>query len=225
MSCAARAAAIVAFFLCGCTLAQAQVFVGGATPRAGTGELSGGGFWTGGHSVSGPATLTSNPSSGSSSFDLFNSEATRDQAFGVHGTLGVYLTPTLAIEGGVQYSRPKLEVNLTDDAEDAPDVTATGTLNSYLFTGSLVYYFNNRSRTVPFISGGVGHIRDVDEGNDVVETGIEYHATVGFRSWFGRVRKFGFRAEGGVSIRDGGISFEDGTRVVPLAAASLLYLF
>ena len=209
------------------TLAHAQVFVGGAKPRPGSAELSGGGFWMAGQSLAErAATLTPNPSTGSASFDLFNVEPRLDPSFGVHGALAVYVTRTLAIEGGIQFSRPKLTVRLTDDAENAPDVTATGTITSYVFTGSVVYHFGSSARTVPFISAGAGHVRDVHEGNELVETGVEYHGTVGIKSWFGRVRKIGFRAEGGVSVRDGGFSLEeDGVRTVPMAAASLLYLF
>jgi len=207
-------------------VAAAQVFVGAARPRPGSAELSGGAFWMAGQSSdAAPATLTSNPSSGSSGFDLFNAEPSVDAAFGVHGILGVYITRKLAIEGAVQFSRPQLEVRLSDDAEDAPDVTATERITSYVFSGSLVYHFGGTGQTVPFIAGGAGHVRDVHGSSDLVDTGIEYHGTVGVKSWFGRVRKLGFRAEGGVSIRDGGVSFDDGTRIVPVASASLLYLF
>jgi hypothetical protein len=204
----------------------AQVFVGQAKPRAGSAEIGGGGFWLAGQDLaSSTATLTSNPSSGSSGFDLFDADPSVDPAFGANATLGVYLTPSLAIEGGFQYSRPKLTVRLSNDVEDAPGVTASETINSYLFTGSLVYHFAAHGQTVPFIAGGAGHIRDVHEGNELVETGVEYHGKAGIKSWFGRRRNVGFRAEGGVSIRDGGFSPDEDRRMAPFAGASLLYLF
>lgn len=207
-------------------VANAQVWVAGTGPRPGSAEISGGGFWSAGQSLpASAATLTVNPTSGLSSFDLFEVDPSLDPAIGALGTVGVYITRSLAVEGGVQFSRPKLNVRLTNDAEDAPDVTASTTITSYLFSGSLVYHFGNAGRTVPFIAGGAGHIRDVHSGNEVVETGIEFHGKVGFKSWFGRMRKFGFRAEGGVSVRDGGFSYDEERRIVPTAAASLLYLF
>jgi hypothetical protein len=155
---------------------------------------------------------------------LFNAEPRIGHAFGAQALLGVYITPSLALEGGFQYSRPALEVRLGDDFEDAPDVTATTAINSYLFTGSLVYHFTS-GNTVPFIAAGAGHIRDAAQGNEVVETGIEYHGKVGVKSWFGRARTWGWRAEAGISVRDGGFNFEDDVRVAPGAAFSLLYLF
>lgn len=207
-------------------LADAQVFVGSARPRAGTVEFAGGGLWTGGKTFSSaPASLTPNPGGGQPSFDLFDAEPRISQAFGGQALLAVYLTPALAVEGGFQFSRPALEVRLTDDFEDASDVTATTRINSYLFTGSLVYHFNPRATTVPFIAGGAGHIRDAAAGHEVVETGIEYHGKVGVKARVGRLRNWGWRAEAGISVRDGGFSFDDDVRIVPSAAFSLLYLF
>lgn len=206
--------------------AFAQVFIGGAAPRAGTMEFTGGGLWTAGQSGSStPASLTPNPGGGASSFELFNSEPRIGQAFGGQALLAVYVTRALAIEGGFQFARPTLEVTLEDDFEDAPDVTASTTVNSYLFTGSLIYHFTTRGNTIPFVAGGAGHIRDAAAGNEVIETGLEYHGKVGVKSRFGRLRKWGWRAEVGISVRDGGFSFEDDVRVAPGAAFSFLYLF
>ena len=202
-----------------------QVFVGSATPRPGSAEIGGGGFWAAGQNLpASAATLTGNPSSGGS-LDLFDVDPTLEPAVGAQGTIGVYITRALAIEGGVQFSRPTLNVRLSDDAEEAPDVTASTTLTSYVFTGSLVYHFGRSGRTTPFIAGGGGHIRDVHSGNEVVETGTEYHGKAGIKSWFGRRRNVAFRAEAGVSVRDGGFSLDEDRRIVPAVAASLLYLF
>jgi hypothetical protein len=88
-----------------------------------------------------------------------------------------------------------------------------------------VYHFGGSGRTVPFIAGGAGHIRDVAPGNDFVETGVEYHGKAGVKSWFGRRRNVAFRAEAGISVRDGGLSFDEERRIVPAVAASFLYLF
>lgn len=221
-----RAALIVLLIVSAPAAASAQVFVGSAKPRRGSAEVGGGGFWTAGQNLpESAATLTGNPSAGGSAFELFDVDPRLEPAIGAHGTVAVYVTRALAIEGGVQFSRPTLNVRLTDDAEDAPDVTASTTITSYVFTGSLVYHFGDSGRTVPFVAGGAGHIRDVHSGNEVVETGTEYHGKAGIKSWFGRRRNVAFRVEAGISIRNGGFSFDEERRVVPAVAASLLYLF
>jgi hypothetical protein len=221
-----RVLAIAALGLGAPALADAQVFLKGPRPRAGLVEVSGGGLWTAGQNLpSSPAVLTPNPGTGSNAFELFSSEPSLEPAFGGQGTVAVYLTRALAIEGGVQYSRPQLTVRLTDDFEEAPDVTAKTTITSYLFTGSLIYHFGGSTSRVPFVAGGAGHVRDVHSGNEVLETGIEYHGKAGMKFWFGPRRTAGLRVEAGVSLRDGGFSYDDDLRLVPTVAASFLYLF
>lgn len=222
----ARALVIAVTIGCLPSGAGAQVFIGSDKPRPGTVEASGGGLFTTSQDLPArAAVLTGNPSGGLSSFEQFNTESSIGPVVGVQGTVAVYVTRALAIEGGLQFSRPQLKIELTDDTEDAPDVTASSTMTEYLFTGSLVYHFGASPRTVPFIAAGAGHLRDVHAGNDLVETGTEYHGKAGVKMWFGAVRKFGLRAEGGVSLRSGGFSFDDDRRTVPTAAVSLLYLF
>jgi hypothetical protein len=213
--------------LCGASAADAQVFIGRSVPRRGSVEIGGAGAWAGSQQLPEQAALlTPNPGTGSGSFQLFNSEPTLDAALGGQATVAFYLTPALALEGGFRFARPNLTVRLTDDFEGAPDLTASSTVTQYLFTGSLVYHFGGRGRVTPFVAGGAGHARDAHDGNELVETGTEFHGSAGVKIWFasGR-RKVGLRLEGGVSMIDGGFSFEEGRRTAPTAAAGIAYLF
>lgn len=207
--------------------AEAQ-FVRREPPRRGSVDLSGGALWTAGSDEPNPtATLTRNPSTGSGPFDLFKSDTTLGSAIGLRATIGFYLSPSVSLEGGVEISRPELRVRLSDDFEDAPDTTATETLTSYVFGGSLVYHFRKPGRAfTPFVLAGAGHVRDLHEGSDLVDTGVEYHGGVGAKWWLGTGRqKLGLRADGAVSIRNGGFGTDDERRLVPTAALSLAYLF
>lgn len=213
--------------VCGAAAADAQVFIGREVPRRGSVEIGGAAVWAGSQQLPEQAALlTPNPGTGSGSFQLFNSEPTLDATLGAQATVAVYLTPALALEGGFRFARPSLTVRLTDDFEGAPDITARSTVTQYLFTGSLVYHFGGRGRVTPFIAAGAGHARDAHGGNELVETGTEFHGTAGVKIWFatGR-RKVGLRLEGGVSMIDGGFSFEEGRRSAPTAAAGIAYVF
>ena len=207
--------------------AEAQVWVGGSGPRPGSTEIAvGGGFNLGASYDTGSATLTPNPSSGQGSFELFNTDTKLRSAPAAQAYLAVYVTPSLAVEAGFQFARPVLEVSLTDDFEDAPDVTATTTITQYLFTGSLVYHFGRSGGGItPFVAGGAGHVRDVHAGNGLIDTGTEYHGKAGVKLWFGRRQKGGVRLEGGVSVRDGGFTLDEDRRIVPNASASFAYRF
>jgi hypothetical protein len=209
---------------------DAQVWVGGSTPRRGSVEISGGALVTAGQSLpSQAATLTVNPSTGLSSFDLFTSNPSLGPALGAQGTVTVYITRAFAVEGGMQFSRPRLDVELSADAEDAPDITASTTITEYVFSGSLVYHFGTAARTMPFVAAGAGHLRDVHTGNELVETGTEYHGKAGLKMWFAdprRPHRLGLRMEAGLSVRNGGFNFDDDERrMAPTGAVSLLYLF
>ncbi|CAN5689936.1 hypothetical protein BH18ACI5_BH18ACI5_05230 [soil metagenome] len=207
--------------------ADAQ-FIGRPTPRRGTLEFSGGALFHGGSDQPNlAATLTRNPTTGSSPLELFNADVELKPAFGLQARLGVYLTPRISIEGGVDVARPKLEVRLTDDFEAAADETASETLTSYVFTGSVLYHFGAPAKRVhPFVMGGAGHVRDLHEGSDLVATGLEYHGGAGVKWWLGKGRpKAGIRGDIGVSVREGGYGTEDGRRIVPTAGFSFAYLF
>jgi hypothetical protein len=193
-------------------------------------ELGGGGVFVGGFDLGNAnAELTSNSGTQGGTFDLFKSSSRLKPAFGVQAKVGVLLTGSLAVEGGFRFVRPALEIKLSNDTENAADVTAKETINQYLFDGTAVWHLTPVSASggaTPFLYGGAGYIRDLHENNALVEEGVEYHAGGGVKWWLGSGRsRFGIRAEGGVSIRDGGFDFKDGQRAVPVAAGSLIYVF
>ena len=67
---------------------------------------------------------------------------------------------------------------------------------------------------IPFVSGGGGYVRELHEGNELVETGNEIHATAGLKYWFG-ARRFGLRVEAGVTSREKGFDKREGRRTLP----------
>lgn len=208
-------------------IAGAQGRPAGEGTRRGSVEISGGAIAVNGTDLPNfAATLTRNPPTGSAPLQLFNADAAVARALGGQARLGFYVTPAISIEGGVQYARPQIRVRLTADFEDAADTTVTETVSSYLFTGSVLYHLAGGRRLRPFIMGGAGHVRDLHAAGELVETGNEFHAGGGIKSWFGKgPSKLGIRAEVVVSIRDGGIGTDEGRRTVPTAGLSLAYLF
>jgi hypothetical protein len=202
----------------------------GPTPRAGSWEIGGGVAFVGGFDLGeAAAELTRNTTTGSDPFTLFVTDGRVGSVPGVHGRLAYYVSPNLALEGGVRFAQPVLSLDLSGDAEGAPDITAEETLNQYVFSGSALWHFGRPSpgtRAVPFIFGGAGYLRELHEGQELVETGIEYHAGAGVKFWFGNARRrLGLRGDAGMSLRDGGVDPDGGFRPVPFGGASLVYLF
>jgi hypothetical protein len=200
-------------------------------PRAGSWEIGGGVRW-GASTDFGEraAELTRNPPTGTQPLQLFDTETTLEAAPGVDVHLAFHVTPAIALEGGVRYAQPRLRVPLSGDFEEAEATTAEETISQYQFDGSLVWHLTGMAfaggRAMPFVLGGAGHIRDVHQGNDLVETGMEFHGGGGLKWWFGSGRRrFGVRVEARLTSRDGGFSFEDERRTVPSGGVSLAYLF
>ncbi|HET7217863.1 MAG TPA: outer membrane beta-barrel protein [Vicinamibacterales bacterium] len=188
-------------------------------------EISGGGVFVGGFDLGDRAAqLTANAGG---TFDQFSTSGTVDPVGGLQARLGVFLSRALAIEGGVRWTRPIFAVRITGDSEDAPDTTAEETLNQYLFDGSAVLHFGDRTsnRAVPFIYGGAGYLRELHEGDALVEEGTEFHAGGGVKIWMGASRRVGVRAEAGLSVRDGGFDFQDKRRTVPVAGGFVFWVF
>lgn len=228
-----RGARILLFACVAAVLARdaaGQVSIARDVPRRGSWEAGGGVIWA--DSFSGPsraAELTRNGEV-SGGFDLFTSAGRLASGAGLDVTIGYYLAPSIAVEAGMRYSKPRLSFRLTGDAEDAPDLTAEETLTRYVFTGSVVWHLRELAfarRGVPFIMAGAGHVRDLHEGSELVETGTEYHIGGGLTYWFGAGRRrVGIRGQAGLSMSDGGFDFRDeGTRTLPVASASVVYLF
>ena len=197
------------------------------SPRSGSWEIGGGIVYLQGFDMGDRSADLTRPTGGP--LELFTTSSELKAAIGLQGRLGFYLSPQLSVEGGVRFAKPKLSIRITGDFENAPNETAEETLNQYLIDGSALWHFGRPSATsggvVPFVMGGVGYLRELHDGQELVETGVEYHAGAGVKIWFGGGGRFGVRAEGGISIRDGGFDFEDKTRYIPVAAGSVIYLF
>jgi len=119
---------------------------------------------------------------------------------------------------------------LTGDAESAPEITATETLNRFVVDGSVLFHLTGASfgggRGIPFLLGGAGYLRDLHEKNEVADTGHEFHFGGGLHYWFGQgTHRVGVRADVSISRRNGGAAAIDTARTVPTIAGSIAYLF
>ena len=211
--------------VCMPSLAGAQVYIGGQAPHRGSLEAGGGGTFVSGFDM-GARVAELTTSGNTNPLDLFTTESKVSGFPGVSARVGYYLTRVLSVEGSVRFARPQVSVRLADDFESASDVTATETAAHYVFAGSLLFHLRQGGRVVPFVSAGAGHIRELHEGSQLVETGLEYHGTAGVKYWLGGGdHRFGLRFEAGFSAREKGLDDKDDRRLLPLVSAGLSYLF
>jgi hypothetical protein len=206
--------------------AAAQPYLGRPVPHAGSVEIGGGVVWTAGYDAGDRDAIESpNSTSGGAPLTLFTSSARVPAVAGVDARAGVYLSTRVSVEAAFQFSRPKLHVTLDDDFENASAEEAVGGLSSYVIAGSLLYHFGS-GRVVPFVSGGGGYLRQLDEDNADVLTGNELHGGGGVKLWFGTGgNRLGLRLDAQASSRSKSAGFEQKRRLLPVVGAGLIYLF
>jgi hypothetical protein len=193
-------------------------------PHRGTWELGGGAVFTGGYDA-GSANATITRPGSTTPLTLFAVKGDMLSAPGASVQLGLYLSGRVSVEGAIDYSRPVLRALVTDDFESAPDTPVDGVVVTYLARVSLLYHFG-RGRFVPFIAGGGGYLRQIDDANADVVSGNEVHADGGLKYWLGTGgRRFGFRVDAGMSARSTSVAFEQKRRIVPTIGAGIVFLF
>jgi Outer membrane protein beta-barrel domain len=186
-------------------------------------EIAAGASWTGGFDAGGQdALLTRNPATGSSPLPLFETSSSVHAAPGVTVGLGFYVTSHLALEAFADYSRPLLRTAISNDFEAATGTTVDSRLTTLVAGGTARWQFG-AARLAPFVVGGAGWTRQLDGDNVMLVTGPEVHGGGGVS--YRLDRHFALRGQGGVSVRDKTIAFEEKRRALVAGGGSLVYRF
>lgn len=201
----------------------------GAQARKGSWEIAPGAVWFSGIDLGSSTATLERPGGGE--FDLFTTETRITPGFGAGATIAYFFRPRLAFEAGFSYARPGAATRVDDDAEDAPAVTADVGLQQYLIEGNLRWYLvRMRGGWRPFIRGGGGYLRQLDDSNAHVETGSIAHVGLGGDRALrdratGRLRRIGVRLDARVQGRSGGFDVDDKLRIGLAAGAAMFFGF
>jgi hypothetical protein len=207
----------------------------GEYPRSGRVEIGAGIVWTGAASLAdGDADLIGNQTS-SSPYTLFTTATRLAATTGFEGRVGYLLTKALAVEGTFSLARPSLETAVSGDAENAAPVTASERVSEYTIEAGVVLHLTRwrlGKRGVPFVRGGVGYLRQLHQGRELVETGQVFSAGGGVKYVLverasGVVKGLGLRGEARLFVRRGGIDLKPGlaSHAAPAVAASVFVHF
>ena len=117
----------------------------------------------------------------------FEADSRLTAGTGVEGRVSVRIRGRWFVEGGLSYTRPRLEVRLEGDIEDAAPVTASTPIRQVVADGALVRRLAGpRARVVPFVSGGAGYLRQLDDPRTTVGQGQTYFGGGGVLIALGR---------------------------------------
>jgi hypothetical protein len=196
-------------------------------------SVAGGVLWAGGYSTGiVGATLRRNAPGTTTppGFTLFTAETSVERAVGVDARFRYAVTRAFDIEAGGTFSQPRLIARIDRDEEADPVELGDQRLSQFTLEGSVLWHLtpiNLGARARPFVIGGIGYLRQLDQDRSAAETGTVGRIGAGVNYWLRSDhttrRGFGVRGEASLQIRSGGYRFEDKVHMGP--AISVLGTF
>ncbi|MEQ1731136.1 MAG: hypothetical protein ABL982_22430 [Vicinamibacterales bacterium] len=200
------------------------------TPGAGRVELSAGARWIG--PVAFGTTAATETTFGGGKRSLFDSSSQLDPSVGGSVGVGVRLTRVLHVEFAAVYNPTGLSTRIKDDVEGVPDLTVTAPVTQFLFEGGLQARPArwHRGRLSPFVTAGVGYLRQLNDGRTLVETGRAWYFGGGLyyeraATHPRRLKATGVRADLRALILRDGVAPDDTRRAAPAITASVFARF
>jgi hypothetical protein len=200
---------------------------------AGRFEVNAGGGWLGGARLdSGDASLRA-AASAPTPFRLFSVDSRLDAAPTFHVVAGFAFSRRFGVEAGLTVGHPELRASISNDVEAAPPITIAERIDQYSIDAGLIVMIRELTiggRTLPFVSGGAGYLRQLHEGQTVVEQGFVLHAGVGAKHWLlardqGFISGAGLRVDARLYLMSGGIAFDDRPRPHGAVSGSIFLAF
>jgi len=192
-------------------------------------EVSFGSLWIG-HQVLGTADANETTPTGGQ-LEIFTTSSELTTVFGLELRAAIRVLPSLEVEFEGSYGHPELRVAISGDSEGAAAVTAVDTVQQFTIGGGAVWYLPRITpRLVPFVTGGIGQLRQMHQDRISLETGLYYQVGGGVKYFLfsrpsGFFNAFGVRADVRALVRTKGVAFDDGGHASPAAGVSAFVRF
>ena len=192
-----------------------------------------GGGWLGGARLGSSNADLRAPTQAPSPFRLFSVDSRFAAAPTFHVKSVVAVNRRFGVEAGVTLSHPELRASVSNDAEAAPPITIAERIDQYSIDAGVIVMISELalgSRTLPFVAAGAGYLRQLHEGQTVVDEGYVFHAGGGVKHWLmardrGFINGAGLRVDARLYLMSGGITFEDRPRPQAAVSGSLFLTF
>jgi hypothetical protein len=161
-------------------------------------------------------------------FRIFTASTTLASATAVEGRIGLRVTRHLELLASGSYGTPTLRISLSGDSENAAAVTATERIQQFTLGGGALWYigrWRTGNRLAPFVTGEAAYLRQVHDGNTLIQTGREYQIGGGIKYPLvqrnrGRLKSIGVRVDVRAVLRTRGLAFDAGVHTSPSFGAS-----
>jgi hypothetical protein len=204
-----------------------------AAVPAGRLEMDAGGGWLGGAGLGSNDANLRAAAATPAPFRLFSVDTNQESAPTFHVRAAFAFTPRFGVEGGLTFGHPELRASVSNDVESAPPITVAERIDQYSIDASIIVLIRELAlsqRTLPFVSGGAGYLRELHEGQTVVEQGRVFHLGGGVKHWFmardqGFISGAGIRIDARLYLMSGGIAFDDRPRPHGAVSGSVFVSF
>lgn len=163
---------------------------------------------------------------------LFNSETTLDGSAGAFMGLGVRLSKSLRAEGTFAFHPAQMSTRITSDTEGAANTTAKEPVTQLFVEGGVLAQLGGWriAHGAPFVTAGVGYLRQLNDGRTLVETGRSMFVGGGLyyvrsSSRPRRVKATGLRADVRAQMLRDGISLDEGLHPAIAISAAVFARF
>jgi hypothetical protein len=162
---------------------------------------------------------------------VFRSQSTLDAAVGGQARLGVVLTPVIVAEVGISRTGRNLVTTISGDVGNASGVPLER-MQQYVFEVGVRYQIapSSSMRWHPFVTAGVGYLRDLHEGSTLVDAGRLYYAGGGVRYVLretpsASIKSLGIRGDVRVRSTSGGAVLDAATHSGPVMGLGIVATF
>jgi hypothetical protein len=189
------------------------------TGQVGRFEVAGGGGVFGGAGLgTSDANLRANALT-PTPYRLFTTTSNFATAPLVEARVAAGMSRRVAVEGRFAFSRPELRTSISSDAEQGNAITAVERIDRYMVDGSIVFALDSLRwrEVIPFVAAGAGYVRELHEGQTLIEAGHSYNVGGGVRRRLfihdrAFVKSGGLRGDVRVYLVSDGAAFDSDTR-------------
>jgi hypothetical protein len=209
-----------------------------ASATGGRFEISGGAGMIGGTDLGArTASLSGSGAPSGTPVTLFDTATKIEGGPRYEARVGWRLTPAFQVEGGLAVNRTNLTTRISNDFEQAPNAEASESFTEYAIEAGLLFHLTKLTfaggRARPFVAGGAGYLRQVHEGQTLIETGQSAYAGGGLTFTLRQaprrafIEGLGLRVDVRANIRSGGFehSEDSGTTIAPSVTGGLFLRF
>ncbi len=193
-------------------------------------EVSSGVGWFGAATFADVDATEATPAGGRRT--VFRTRSALEASVGLAARVGVRLASWVHLESALAFNPTRLATRISADVEQAPNVTVSEAVTQYLIEGGVVADLGGwkAGRSEPFATAGAGYLRQLNEGQTLVQTGRSYYVGGGThyllkRGGTGRIKSAGVRAELRATILEDGVALDGARHVVPMVGAAIFVRF